>query len=121
MNDPLPLASVRDRSRSARERSASLRLTSQQLRNSLENLRVYASQVNSSWLDSRAVSPAPAPHEPSPPPWRTPLDFAALMRQRVHKARAEAQILRRRAAHLRSQAAQFRARSENLHGNSAAL
>ncbi|HSB74479.1 MAG TPA: hypothetical protein VLC12_02450 [Terriglobales bacterium] len=120
MRDAPVLANVRERSRSARERSRSLRHTSQQLRDSLENLRVYASHANGTFPGDRENSPHPAP-EPFPPLPRIPVDFATLLRQRVRKARCEAQVLRRRAADLRSQAAEFRARSEDLRGNSAAI
>lgn len=107
-------ANVRDRSRSARERSRSLRVTSQQLRDSLENLRAYAAEVGGGRLETHPGAPPVEDFAQSTR--RTPLDFAAMMRQRVHKARAEAQILRRRAADLRQQAAEFRACSENLRG-----
>ncbi|HYL95675.1 MAG TPA: hypothetical protein VET69_07720 [Terriglobales bacterium] len=111
---------IRDRSRSARARSINLRITSQQLRDSLENLRIYAAEVNGGLPENhRPHSGAAA--EPLSPPRRTPLDFASQIRQRVHKARVEAQALRRRAADLRNQAAEFRARSENLRSSSAAL
>ncbi|HKW24624.1 MAG TPA: hypothetical protein VJN48_02495 [Terriglobales bacterium] len=111
---------IRDRSRSARERSRSLRVTSQQLRESMENLRAYAAEVNGSLPEHHRTVSGSAAVPPSPPP-RTSPDFAGRMRQRVHKARIEAQALRRRAADLRSQAAEFRARSENLRSNSATL
>lgn len=110
--------SVRERSRWARERSLSLRVSSQQLRASPESLRAHTAEANRGLpqhesVSSRAAQPFPAA--------RTPLDFAALMRERVYKARLEAQELRRRAADLRSQAAEFRARSEDLRSNSAAI
>lgn len=118
MKDSPSLAKVRQRSRSARERSRNLRATSQQLRESLENLRAYAAEVS----EGRIESPRPCPQERPeyPEAWRrTPLDIAALMRQRVQKARSQAQMLRRRAADLRQQAAEFRARSESLLTSSA--
>lgn len=111
-------SNIRDRSRSARERSRSLRVTSQQLRESLENLRAYAAEVNGGLPENHKPSDAA---EHLSPPRRTPLDFAGQVRERVHKARVEAQALRRRAADLRNQAAEFRARSENLRSHSAAL
>lgn len=118
MRDTVLLSNVRDRSRSARERSRSLRLTSQQLRDSVENLRVYTAGGNGELRQAPGNS---AESESSSSAPRTALDSAALMRQRVWKARAEAQALRRRAVDLRTQAASFRARSENLHGKSAPL
>lgn len=114
MKDLPYLANVRQRSRSARERSRSLRVTSQQLRESLENLHTYAAEVSEGTFESHGpLHGRPAAEFPEARR-RTPLDFAAMMRQRVHEARAEAQSLRRRAADLRQQAAEFRARSENL-------
>lgn len=111
---------IRDRSRSVRERSRNLRVTSQQLRESLENLRAYAAEVNGSLPEHQRPVSASAAVPPSPPP-RMSLDFVGGIRQRVHKARMEAQALRRRAADLRNQAAEFRARSENLRSNSATI
>lgn len=117
MKDSPSLAKVRQRSRSARERSRNLRVTSQQLRESLENLRAYTAEVS----EGRIEGPHPPQERPEyPEAWRrTPLDIAALMRQRVQKARSQAQMLRRRAADLRQQAAEFRARSESLLTSSA--
>jgi methyl-accepting chemotaxis protein len=112
-------SNIRDRSRSVRERSRSLRVTSQQLRESLENLRAYAAEVNGGLPESHKPLSDAAEHLAHPR--RTPLDFASQMRQRVHKARIEAQALRRRAADLRNQAAEFRARSENLRSTSATI
>ena len=109
------LADVRERSRSARERSSNLRVTSQQLRESMEGLRAYASEVGGG-VGDRHKAPFSA-EDYAQHVRQTPMDFAALMRQRVQKARAQAQILRRRAADLRQQAAEFRARSENLRGS----
>jgi predicted nucleic acid-binding Zn-ribbon protein len=114
-------SNIRDRSRSARERSRSLRVTSQQLRESLESLRAYAAEVNGSLPEQHKPAHALAAAAPLPPPHRTPLDFAGQIRERVHKARVEAQALRRRSADLRNQAAEFRARSENLRSNSATM
>lgn len=114
-------STIRDRSRSARERSRSLRVTSQQLRASLETLRAYAAEVNGGLPEQHKPAHALAAASPPSPPHRAALDFAGRMRQRVHKARIEAQALRRRAADLRNQAAEFRARSENLRSSSAAL
>ncbi|HEU5336016.1 MAG TPA: hypothetical protein VFU27_08640 [Terriglobales bacterium] len=114
------VGNVRERSRSARERSKSLRVTSQQLRESLDNLRIYAAEVSEGDFESHGPLhrlPLEYPEEGR----RTPLDFAAFMQERVQKARAEARMLRRRAADLRQQAAEFRARSENLRGSSAIL
>lgn len=93
-------------------------MTSQQLRDSLENLRAYAAQVNEG-LPRHHKTTSGA--EQASLPRRTPLDVATLMLQRVHKARIEAQALRRRAADLRNQAAAFRARSEDLRSNSATI
>ncbi len=105
---------VRERSRSARERSRNLRVTSQHLRESLENLRAYAAEVNGSISESRKFSIRGGNGEAALPMVRTPMEFTSLARQRVQKARAEAQELRRRAAGLRHQAAEFRAHSEGL-------
>jgi hypothetical protein len=111
-------SNVRDRSRSARARSINLRITSQQLRDSLENLRIYAAEVNGGLPEHHKPAPGSAPAGDSSTVRGTPLDFAGLIRERVHKAHVEAQALRRRAADLRSQAAEFRARSENLRNSS---
>ena len=93
-------------------------MTSQQLRDSLENLRAYAAQVNEGSAEHHKTTSSA---EQASPPRRTPMDFATMMLQRVHKARLEAQALRRRAADLRNQAAAFRARSEDLQSNSARI
>ena len=114
-------SNIRDRSRSARDRSKSLRVTSQQLRESLENLRAYAAEVNGSLPEHHKPASGSAAAGDFSTVRRTPLDFASQMRERVRKARIQAQALRRRAADLRNQAAEFRARSENLRSNSAAV
>ena len=114
-------SNIRNRSRSARERSRSLRVTSRQLRESLENLRSYAAEVNGGLPENHKPLSDAAAAEHLSPPRRTPLDFASQIRERVRKARIEAQTLRRRAADLRNQAAEFRARSENLRSNSATM
>lgn len=111
---------IRDRSRSAREHSRNLRLTARQLRDGLKNLRACAG-VNNARASHLTPSPRPADAESAYAIPRTPLEFAALMRERACKARQEAQALRRRATDLRSQAAAFRARSENLGGSSTTL
>jgi len=115
------LLTIRDRSRSARERSRSLRVTSQQLRESLENLRAYAAEVNGGLPEHHKPMPGSVAAQDPLIHHRSPLDFASLIRERVRKARIEAQALRRRAADLRNQAAEFRARSENLRSNSASI
>jgi hypothetical protein len=111
---------IRDRSRSAREHSRNLRLTARQLRNGLKNLRAYAG-LNNARASHLTPSPRPGDAESAYAIPLTPLEFAALMRERACKARREAQALRHRAADLRNQAAEFRARSENLGRNSATL
>ena len=114
MSDLPDLATLRDRSRSARERSSTLRVTSQQLRESLEHLRAYAGALGDQGIERHeGLAPAESYAQHA---GRIPLDFAALMRERVQKARSEAQSLRRRAASLRQQAAESRARAENLRG-----
>jgi hypothetical protein len=114
-------SNIRDRSRSARERSRNLRVTSRQLRESLENLRAYAAEVNGGLPEHHKLTSGPAGAEDPSTLHRTPLDFAGLMRERGHRARVQAQALRRRATDLRNQAAEFRARSENLRSNSVAI
>lgn len=114
-------SNIRDRSRAARQRSKGLRITSQQLRESLENLRACAAGVNGDVPESHKLTSASTGAEGSSILPRTPLDFASMVRERVRKARMEAQAQRRRAADLRNQAAEFRARSENLRSNSTAV
>ena len=104
---------IRERSRSARERSTSLRVTSKQLRDSLGALHTHRFKTDPSLPDQWTSSPEHSfrSHDSFP---RSSMDFAVSIQQRVHKARHEAQALRRRAADLRNQAAAFRTRAQNL-------
>jgi hypothetical protein len=104
-----------------REHSRTLRTTSQQLRENLRHLRAYAAQVSGALAGSHVPPQLPELADAERDRWRTPLDFAAVMLQRVRRARQEARMLRRRAADLRSQAAEFRAHSENTRSNSGRL
>ncbi len=105
MRSTIRSSHIRERSRSARERSNHLRLTSRHLRDSLEILRAGAG------LTPLSHPIGPEPHHLFS---RTPLEFAALMRERACKIRQAAQMLCRQATDLRGQAGVFRARSENL-------
>lgn len=111
---------VRERSRSARERSTNLRVVSQHLRQSLETLRASAAEAGTGLAPDQS-SPSRDDGHLAPLPLMTPMDFAARMRQRVYKARMEAQELRRRAAALKHQAVEFRARSKDLLSGTAPL
>ena len=113
MRSTILISHIRERSRSARERSNHLRLTSRHLRDSLENLRAGAGMDHAGAADLTPLSHPIGP-EPDHLFSRTPLEFAALMRERACKIRQAAQLLCRHATDLRSQAGMFRARSENL-------
>ena len=93
MRSAAQVSNMRDRSRSVRHRSRTLRMASRQLRASIESLR-------SGMANRRSESPR----------LPTGFDLTALIWQRVHATRAQAQALRDRAAYLRQQAAEFRAR-----------
>lgn len=113
MNGRIIPSDVRERSRSARERSTNLRVTSQHLRQSLESLTASAAEGGSGLAPDQTF-PSRDDGQLAPLPLITPMDFAARMRQRVYKARQEAQELRLRAAVLKQQAAEFRAYSKGL-------
>ena len=113
MNGRVILSDVRERSRSARERSTNLRVVSQHLRQSLDTLRASAAEGETGLAPDQTFPGRDDGHL-TPLPLITPMDIAARMRQRVYKARMEAQELRRRAAVLKHQAAEFRAHSEGL-------